>query len=112
MPEILTTSSMISCPHGGRAILSSSNHHLLVDGDQVLLESDVHKIIPGTCPWYDGSTYSPCVRILWSKGSNHTKKNQIRLLTKTSLGKCYNANEVLQGSARILLTQHEVYSNS
>ena len=110
MPEILTTLSMVTCPHGGLANLSTSDHNLFVNASPILVESDIHVIMPGTCSLSASSPPSPCVRIVWSNGSNYTTKERIKLLTKSSLGKCYSANGVLQGSARIISTQHKVIS--
>jgi len=110
MSEILTTSSTITCAHGGQVILSSSNHPFFVNGSMVLLENDKHRVKPGTCQWTEGSISSPCIIIIWSDESNHTTIYTNRLLTKSSNGKCYNASWKYQGSARISSTQHEVIS--
>jgi len=110
LPEILTTSSEILCQHGGRTILTSSNHDLFINGKQILIETDVQQMVSGSCPFNPGHP-SPCVSIEWSQGSQHTKNNGIRLLTKSSIGKCYNINRVFQGSAIIKSTQRKVISN-
>lgn len=111
MTMILTTSSNIICPHGGHARLSSSNKNIIVNGNPLLLESDIHTIDPGTCPFFVGSKYSPCVRIEWSQGSRHSYKNEIPLLHTGSLGKCFNGEGAIQGTANILFSQLKVLCN-
>jgi hypothetical protein len=111
MANILTTSSNIICTHGGLARLSSSNKNIFVNGNAVLLESDIHIIQPGTCPFFVGSKYSPCVRIEWSQGSRRLYKNEIPLLYTGSLGKCFNGEGAIQGTANILFSQMKVLCN-
>jgi hypothetical protein len=110
MPEILTTSATISCQHGGRAILSSSQHHIFVNGKRILIQSDVHKIV--LCPINPPPpTNSPCVKIKWSSGSQYSKNHGIRILTTGSVGKCYDRNMVFRGNAVISSTQDKVLTN-
>ncbi len=48
MIPILTTTSTVMCPHGGQAMLITSNTQALVDGAPMLLQTDVHPIVG--CP--------------------------------------------------------------
>lgn len=111
MAGVLTVSSNIKCPHGGLVLLTSSNRNLCANGMQILIESDIHKVAPSTCPFFVGSKYSPCVRVEWSGGSRNSKINGIPLLTSNSLGKCFNSEGAVQGFATILATQGNVLAN-
>lgn len=98
----LTTLSSIQCPHGGRAILTTSNASTSA-GAFVLLETDIHTIIG--CTFYNGATYSPCLTIAWSAGASTTSVQGTAVLVKSSVGQCKNAGGVVQGMALIGSTQ-------
>ena len=106
MGEVLTTISKIMCPHGGQAILTTSNTKVSTNNSFWLLENDIHTI--AGCPFVRGDTYSPCVRIKWSSGSIRTTINGIPVLKRESVGICYNSENVPQGTAIILNTQLRV----
>lgn len=100
---ICTTSSTIQCPHGGMAMLLTSNSVMQVQGAFALLETDVHPVVG--CPFTLGTVYHPCVRIRWSAGATQTKVNGIPVLLQTSLGLCYAADQAPQGVALIAQVQ-------
>lgn len=56
----LTTISSVQCPHGGRAILTTSNTTSSA-GTLMLLETDIHTV--AGCGYWQGSNYSPCLTI-------------------------------------------------
>ena len=58
MPAILTTGSTVMCPHGGQAVLFTSNVDALIDGVPALLLSDVHPIVG--CPFAPVTTTRWC----------------------------------------------------
>lgn len=100
MPAILTVDNQIMCPHGGQAILTTSNSLLTVDGSPALLESDIHQI--AGCPFVVGVVYSPCVLIEWSSGAESLTVNDTGVLTEISVGICSNAAGAPQGVALIV----------
>lgn len=104
MPNYLTKTSTILCPHGGMANLLTANTKVFAARSPVLLESDIHPVIgcPFTLP---GGKPSPCIRIEWSAGSTKTAANSTAPLLKNSIGKCYNAENAIQGVATIVNTQ-------
>jgi hypothetical protein len=101
--QILTTASSITCTHGGQAILFTANARVRVDGAPALLESDIHPVIG--CLFYDGSKYSPCIRIEWAAGAGKVTINGRKVLVRSSVGKCLNSQNLPQGIALILNTQ-------
>lgn len=91
------------CMHGGMAMLITSNTKLTVDNMPALLESDVHPVVG--CPFTIGPKYSPCIKIEWSNGAAKLKSSETKVLTRSSIGKCYNAEGATQGMAVIASTQ-------
>lgn len=103
--NILTTASNIMCPHGGRAMLTTSNTKSSALAALALLETDVHPVMG--CPFTIGLKYSPCVRIEWSAGASQVTVNGTPVLVMSSVGKCINAEGAIQGVA-IKSTQMKV----
>ncbi len=99
MPSILTIDNQIQCPHGGQAILTTTNSALLVQGSPALLESDIHEIVG--CPFFLGLVYSPCVLIEWMDGAELLSVDDAGVLLETSTGLCSNAAGAPQGIAII-----------
>jgi hypothetical protein len=94
---VLTMASQAMCPHGGQALLLTTNTALFADGSPVLLESDIHVVIG--CPFFAGPAYSPCVTVQWVSTEESLTVAKTRVLTATSIGKCLNAAQVPQGLA-------------
>jgi hypothetical protein len=103
--RLLTTASHLMCPHGGQAVLMTSNTRVSADRSQVLLETDVH-IVSG-CPLTRGNTPSPCLRIEWSSGAGKASINGAAPLVETSIGQCLSAEGVFQGLAVVVNTQQK-----
>jgi hypothetical protein len=103
MAALLTTASQVTCPHGGQALLATSNTRVSAAGAPVLLESDVHVVMG--CPFTIGPKYSPCVRIEWSAGTSMSDSGATRFLNQSSIGKCLGAEGGPQGVALVVATQ-------
>jgi hypothetical protein len=99
----LTIASTIQCPHGGMAVLITSNTRVSAGGPLVLLESDIHPVVG--CPFTIGPKYSPCVRIEWSAGTTKVTVQGIKTLVQSSIGKCISPEGAPQGVAIIVSTQ-------
>jgi hypothetical protein len=104
MPNYLTKTSTILCPHGGKANLLTANTKVFAARAPVLLESDIHPVI-GCLFTLPGGKPSPCIRIEWSAGATKAAANSTAPLLKNSIGKCYNAENAIQGVATIVNTQ-------
>jgi hypothetical protein len=103
MIPILTTTSTVMCPHGGQAVLITSNIDALIDGAPALLETDIHPVVG--CPFAPGGVYTPCVTIRWATAATQTKVHEVPVLLQTSVGICQNAVQAPQGVAVIVQTQ-------
>jgi len=101
----LTTAASVQCPHGGRAILATTNTCSL-GGSPMLLESDVHPIVG--CTFWAGPKYSPCLTIEWSAGASALTIGGTKVLIKSSVGKCKNDGGAVQGMALVASTQQPV----
>jgi hypothetical protein len=97
MPQVLTMTSQVQCPHGGMAILLTTNTSLTADESFVLLESDIHPVVG--CPFIVGLVYMPCLTIEWAAGATSLTVNGTGVLTEASIGKCLNASQAPQGVA-------------
>lgn len=104
---ILTTTSQVTCTHGAKAMLTTSNTQLKVGGAPALMESDVHSV--ASCPFtLPGPKLSPCVRIEWTAGALMCKSNGTKVLVQSSVGKCISDTGSTQGVAIIMQTQTKV----
>ena len=104
MIPILTTSSLVMCPHGGVAQLSTTNTEALVDSAPMLLQTDLHPVVG--CPFAPGA-YSPCVSIRWVTAATQTALHNVPVLLQTSVGLCLNAAQVPQGTAVVVQVQQK-----
>lgn len=104
---ILTTASVIQCPHGGSARLVTSNTSLEIGGAMALVETDVPPV--AGCPFVlPGPKPSPCVTISWSGGSRNVDADGVPVLTTASVGLCKSAEGAPQGPAVVASTQTDV----
>lgn len=101
--NFLNTMSTIICPHGGQALLTTSNTQVSASQAKVLLASDVHTI--AGCPFMVGNKYSPCIRLEWSAATSRVAIHGTGALVTGSIGQCLNAEGVTQGVATIVNTQ-------
>ncbi len=101
---IVTTLSQVICPHGGLAILTTTNSSCLIDGAPALLETDIHPIVgcPFTVP---PGKPQPCIRVEWMAGAGMCKASAAKVLVQSSIGKCISAEGIIQGLAIIVQTQ-------
>jgi hypothetical protein len=103
--KLLTVASVIQCPHGGMALLTTGNARTKAGGAFVLLESDVSTVVG--CPFTIGPKYSPCLRIQWTAPAVRVKAGAAVLVT-SSIGICFSPESAPQGVAIISNTQPKV----
>jgi hypothetical protein len=83
---------------------------MLIDNAPALLESDIHTVAgcPFQIPVGAGTKPSPCIRIEWSAGATKLKVNDVPVLVRSSIGKCYSPEGAMQGLANIVNTQIKI----
>jgi hypothetical protein len=103
MPALLTTSSVLMCPHGGSVTATSSNTHAKA-GDFLVRMSDTFTI--AGCPFtLPSGTPHPCMTVQWVKGAVRCKAAGDFMLSQDSTGLCLAADQAPQGSVLIQSTQ-------
>ncbi len=102
MIPILTTTSTVMCPHGGQAVLATSNTEMLIDGAPALLQTDVHPVVGCT---FTPVAYSPCVSIRWVSAATQAALRGVPVLLQSSVGLCQNAAQAPQGLAIVAQVQ-------
>lgn len=106
MAAIITIDNQIQCPHGGTAILTTTNESLTVDGSPALLETDIPTI--AGCTFNVSGAPSPCVIIQWTSGAETLSVGGVGVVLETSVGLCSNAAGAPQGPAVISDSTPEV----
>jgi hypothetical protein len=104
MIPILTSASVVMCPHGGMAQLLTTNTDSLIEGSPALLQTDIHPIVG--CP-FTPVAYSPCLSIQWITAATQTSVRNVPVLLQTSIGLCLNAAQAPQGVAIVVYVQQQ-----
>ena len=94
----MTTSSTITCPHLGQAVLQTTNTRARVGGAPALLMTDLHAVTGCTAT-------PPGVLIAGSCGATQMSLNGIPRLLQTSIGTCFNSFLFPQGVAVVAQAQ-------
>jgi hypothetical protein len=104
MPALLTTASVMMCPHGGTVTAVSANT-VTAGGAPILRGSDTF-IIAG-CVFAPGGVPSPCISINWVTTAQQVSCSA-PVLNEASVGLCAAATQAVQGTALIASTQPQV----
>jgi hypothetical protein len=105
MSFFLTTGSTVTCPHGGQAILVTSNTIAVLPPGPILLLTDLHPI--AGCTFAPGAVPTPCLMIRWLTGTLQSSLNGIPFLLDSSVGMCLNPAGLPQGLPIVVQTQTE-----
>ncbi len=103
MSNLLTTSSVLMCPHGGSVSATTTNTHAKA-GDYLVRMTDTFTIA-GCAFTLPSGTPHPCVSVKWVKGTTRCKVSGDFLLSQDSTGLCLAADQAPQGSVMIQSTQ-------
>ena len=107
MPALLTTASVLMCPHGGTVQIISTNTRVTAGGDYLALSSDTFMI--AGCPFVLPSTQpSPCMQVQWVQTAQECQTMGNFNLTEASVGLCLAATQAPQGTVLINSTQPRV----
>jgi len=102
MPAILTTDSLLMCPHLGRVTLTAGQTRATAAGGYVIRPADASGI--SGCIFAPGGASHPCVTVEWSNPSQHASAGS-KVLTEASVGICKAGDQAIQGAVLILQTQ-------
>jgi hypothetical protein len=105
MPALLTTSSILMCPHGGMVSAISSNAQSKAAGDFILRASDTFLIAGCT---FNVVVPHPCVQVQWIPTPARTQAGGDFTLNESSVGLCLAADFAVQGAVLIVFTQPQV----
>ena len=103
MSNLLNTSSVLMCPHGGTVSAVTTNARAKA-GDYLVRVTDTFTV--AGCPFVlPGVGPHPCVSVKWIKGTTRCKVSGDFLLNQDSTGLCLAADQAPQGSVLIQSTQ-------
>ncbi len=109
MGALLTTASMLMCPHGGTVTAISANTQATAGGAPLVRATDTFTIagcpfqLPGTPP-----IPSPCMTVQWMQTDTRSTAGGAPTLSRNSQGLCLAATQVPQGTVLIGTTQQQV----
>jgi hypothetical protein len=107
MGGLLTTASVLMCPHGGTVSAVTSNTRANAGGAPLVRVSDTF-IIAG-CPFtLPGPVPSPCVSVQWVSPDARSQAGGAFTLSEASVGLCLAATQAPQGTVLITSTQPQV----
>jgi hypothetical protein len=85
MGSLLTTATVLQCPHEGTVTVTTTNTVTQVDGAFVLLATDVFVIAGCTLV---SSNLPPCTTIVWDVPAQQNTVMGVPVLTSDSQGLC------------------------
>jgi hypothetical protein len=106
MAGLLTTNSMMMCPHGGTVQAVSSNIQAKATGASILRAADSFTIV-GCILNISGAPH-PCVQVQWVQTALKSKAVGDFTLTAESVGLCVAGDQAVQGTVLINATQSQV----
>jgi hypothetical protein len=106
MANLLNTSSVMMCPHGGTVTAISSNIRVQAAGGPILRASDTF-LIAGCVLNVAGAPH-PCVQVQWIAPDARLRVISDFTLSQQSVGLCVAADQAVQGAVIITSTQPRV----
>jgi len=103
MGNLLNTSSMLMCPHGGTVTAITSSTRVTAGGSAVVRASDTFLIFG--CAFVLGLEPHPCVQVQWVLPDALSRAEGDSTLSENSLGFCVAADQAVQGAVVIVATQ-------
>jgi hypothetical protein len=103
MPNLLNTSSIMMCPHGGTVSAITRNTQAKAAGGALLRASDTFTI--AGCSLASLPTPSPCLQVKWVQANGKSQAREDFTLSENSVGQCMSGEMGMQGSVQILSTQ-------
>jgi hypothetical protein len=105
MPALLTSASVLMCPHGGPVTISPSSANAQA-GSPIVRGSD--SFVVAGCSFNISGAPHPCVSVNWIQTATRVKAGGDFVLTQSSQGLCVAADQTPQGPVQIQSTQAKV----
>lgn len=105
MPPLLTTASVLMCPHGGMVTASPASAKAQA-GSPIVRSSD--SFVVAGCTFNISGVPHPCVSINWVQTATRVRVGGDFALTELSVGLCVAADQTPQGPVQIQSTQPNV----
>lgn len=104
---LVQVGATILCPHGGRVSIISRNLRVKGGKQALALVSDVSMVsgCPFQVPAGPAMKPQPCVTVRWLIGTLRARVQRQPVLTRTSTGVCFSAEQIPQGPPSIVMTQ-------
>ena len=106
MPNLLNASTVMMCPHGGSVTAITTNTQVKVGGDFAVRQSDTF-LVAG-CPFLVVLVPHPCVQVKWVQPAARSQVAGDFTLNEASVGLCVAADQAVQGTVLIVVTQPQV----
>jgi hypothetical protein len=109
MGALLTTASVLMCPHGGTVTAITSNTQTTAGEAPLVCATDTFTI--AGCPFQlpgAPATPSPCMTVQWIQTNTRSTVNGNPTLSMNSQGLCLAATQAPQGTVLINTTQQQV----
>ena len=106
MSGMLTTASVLMCPHGGTVQAIPSSTAVQFGGAPAVTAADTFMI--AGCAFMIGPVPSPCLTVQWVSPGLQSQVNSNPTLTESSVGLCLAATQAPQGPVTISSTQPQV----
>jgi hypothetical protein len=105
MPGLLTTSSVLMCPHGGSITATPTNTRSKAGGSALVCATDTFMV--AGCTFNISGAPHPCMQVQWISPGLKGTASSSATLTEASVGLCVAADGAPQGGVLINSTQPE-----
>lgn len=105
MAGLITTGSMLMCPHGG-TVKGVPTSKVTVGSEPILTVGDTFTI--AGCALNIAGAPHPCVMVQWVQPALQSTASNNATLTAQSVGLCKAADQAVQGTVMITFTQSRV----
>jgi hypothetical protein len=107
MPPVLTSASVLTCPHAaGQVAHTPSQTRVVAVGAPALTQADTNTI--AGCPFTIGTKPSPCVTVRWTVAAARVTAGGVPLLLQSSVGLCSSPEQAPQGPPLVTVVQPRV----
>lgn len=105
MGQLLTTASVLMCPHGGMVIASPASARVTAGGTPVVVATDTF-VVAG-CTFLPAAPH-PCMTVEWASTDLQSEAGGAGTLSTDSVGLCKAGDGAVQGPVVIQSTQPKV----